>query len=179
MRYFVLCFISLFSFALAQPTCVQLIKAWEDATATAVSYQDTVSVTQGEREVFYQEGFSSRSGEDWDRTVNVERSALPFDMPGGPGENDREEEDEGPEAFCEGATVEPQGEAWLIRPADDPKSPIQNSTLLFETSDERLVPTLIKGDFDLKFLLVPFKGSFSTAFHDWRFSLEYTDPRDR
>ena len=174
--------ISLFlciSFSYAQPTCVELIEAWEDATATAFAYEDVVSVTQGDKEVFYQEGFSTRNGEEWNRTVNVERSSLPFDLPGGPGENERDEDEEGAEEFCEGASVEAQGENWLVRPVEDDDSPIQDSTLLFEPYEDSFIPTLIEGRFDLKILLIPLRGNFSTVFKNWRFDLNYVSPRDR
>ena len=171
-----LSFIAIFTLSQAQPTCVQLIEAWEDATATALSYEDVVNVTQGGREVFYQEGFSTRSGEEWTRNVSVERSSLPFDMPSGTGEDD---DDEGAEGFCEGASVEAQGENWLVRPLEDDDSPIQDSTLLFEPYQDSFVPTLIEGRFDLKILLIPLRGNFSTVFKNWRFDLNYTSPQDR
>ena len=71
------------------------------------------------------------------RNVSVERSSLPFDMPQWvPGEDD---DDEGAESFCEGASVEAQGENWLVRPLEDDDSPIQDSTLLFEPYQDSFV----------------------------------------
>lgn len=166
------------STAWAQPSCVSLIKAWENATETALSYSDEVKVTQGGRELFYQLGQHSRDDAgELVREVLEERSALPFPVPGRP--EDNEEDDDSPEEFCEGTTLSAEGDTWVIRAEGEEDSPVKDSSIVFEPYRDTFVPTLLQGRFEITILRIPLSGVFTTSFSDWEFPLSYVDPRDR
>jgi len=153
------------------PSCIALVHAWEDATADAQTYKSVINVVRANgNELMYQEADHYRNSEDseWIREVTLERSFLPFPMGGRP-ESDDDEEDGGAEPFCEGATVEAQGNSWLVRLASDEDSPMTNSTMLYEPQGDRFVITDMSGDFDVKILAFKLKGTFMSSFGDWVF----------
>jgi len=153
------------------PSCIALVHAWEDATADAQTYKSVVNVVRANgNELMYQEADHYRNPEDseWIREVTTERSFLPFPMGGRP-ESEEGEEDGGAAPFCEGATVEAQGNSWLVRLAFDEDSPMTNSTMLYEPLGNRYVITDMSGDFDVRVLAFKLKGTFMTSFGDWVF----------
>jgi hypothetical protein len=178
--FFLVIALSVLSFALAQPSCVDLIHAWEDATATALSYKDSIAVLQGERELFFQAGEHSRGPEGEKlREIVEERSALPFSIPRQPQRT--EESDESAEDFCVGTSVSPQGNNWLIEFEDrqEDRGSLTDSSMVFAPYRDTFVPILMSGRFELKLFFIPVKGSFATEFSDWEFPLSYLDPRER
>ncbi len=153
------------------PSCVALVHAWEDATNDAQTYTSVINVVRANgNELMYQEAEHYRSSEDgeWIREVTTERSFLPFPMGGRP-ESEDGEDDGGAEPFCEGATVEAQGNGWLVRLGFDEDSPMTNSTMLYEPQGDRYVITDMSGDFDVKILAFKLKGTFMSSFGDWNF----------
>lgn len=153
------------------PTCVALVHAWEDATADAQTYKSVVNVVRANgNELMYQEADHYRNPEDgeWIREVTEERSFLPFPMGSGRPEGD-EEEDGGAEEFCEGATVEAQGNSWLVRLANREDVPMTDSTMLYEPQGDRYIISDMSGDFDVRVLAFKLKGTFMTSFGNWVF----------
>ncbi len=153
------------------PSCTALVHAWEDATADAQTYKSVINVVRANgNELMYQEAdhFKNPDDGEWIREVTFERSFLPFPMGGRPESEDGEEDSA--EEFCEGASVEAQGNRWLVRLALDEDSPMTNSTMLYEPQGDRYVITDMSGDFDVKILAFKFKGTFMSSFGDWVFA---------
>ena len=153
------------------PSCVALVHAWEDATSDAQTYTSVINVVRANgNELMYQEADHYRNSADgeWIREVTNERSFLPFPMGGRP-EGEEGEEDGGAEEFCIDATVEAQGNSWLVRLADREDFPMTNSTMLYEPQGDRYVITDMSGDFDVRILAFKLKGTFISTFGDWNF----------
>lgn len=167
-RFGLVCSLLSAAIALAQPSCEILIEAWGEATEQASSYTDIISVTRKNNgnELFYQEGKHYRKGGDLIREVTTQRSALPFPIPA---RENRDEEDGGAEAFCNGATVSPlENGDWFVNIADN-DSGLNNWRLTFSTVQNRFVPVLVEGDFNVNVLIFSLNGSFRTQFKDWIF----------
>ena len=165
--------------ASAQPSCEVLLQSFTETLETAHSYSSTTSVLQGEKEVYYLVTDNRRDDAgEWQMEKLEERSALPFgDMGGGFG--DDEEEDETTEETCEGATVEKVGDDWLLELPQEEGSPVKEWTMTFTPYRDTFLPGTMQGRFDVRILLIPFRGTFTTSFSDWAFDLNYTSPRER
>lgn len=172
MRFLPALYLLLFaSWSLAQPSCELLLSSFQTAIDTATAYNDEVIVLQGAREMFYQSGSSVRDRNgDWVREVLVERSALPFDMADGfSGDRNDEDEDESLEQSCEGASISEYETGWLLTLPSEPDSPVKAWSMTFNEDAGSYLPDTMQGRFEVKILLIPFGGTFSTSFSRWQF----------
>lgn len=177
MRLILFGFILLAGWSSAQPSCEVLLDSFTETLETAVSYSSTTSVLQGEKEVYYLLTDNRRDeAGGWQMEKLEERSALPFgDMGGGFGGDN---EDESVEETCEGATVEKIGQDWQLElPQED--SPVKEWNMTFRPYRDTFLPGTMQGKFDVRILLIPFRGTFTTSFDDWAFDLSYTSPGER
>jgi len=180
MRFILFSLTLLTSWTLAQPSCEVLLDSFTEALETARSYSSTTTVFQGEKEVYYlvTDNRRDEAGE-WQMEKLEERSALPFgDMGDGFGGDDDEDEETTEEA-CEGATVEQIGDDWLLELPQEEDSPVEEWTMTFTPYRDPFLPGTMQGRFDVRILLIPFRGTFTTSFEDWAFDLNYTSPGER
>ena len=179
MRLCFFCFLLFVSLSNAQPSCAELLESFTETLETAHSYSSTTSVLQGEKEVYYLVTDNRRDDAgEWQMEKLEERSALPFGNVGGGGFGD-DEEDETTEETCEGATVEKRGNEWLLELPQEEDSPVKEWTMTFTPYRDTFLPGTMQGRFDVRILLIPFRGTFTTSFNNWAFDLSYTSPRER
>lgn len=164
----------------AQPSCETLLESFTETLETAQSYSSTTTVLQGDKEVYYLVAANVRdTAGEWQMETLEERSALPFGDMGGGGFGDDDEEDETTEETCEGARVEKLGNDWLLELPQEEGSPVKEWTMTFTPYRDTFLPGTMQGRFDVRILLIPFRGTFTTSFENWAFDLSYTSPRER
>jgi hypothetical protein len=164
MKYFVLLLVA-FTVSFAQETCETLVAAIEGSFDNASQLIMTTNIMQGNREFVYSKLklYKDRNGEWQSEMLEQRGQQRPEDSEG---------RDDGAEPSfefnCEGHELLQSDSGYtLTLQEQNPDIPVDAWVVTYGYVGMILVPLNVSGNFEARILLIPFRGSFNTAFSDW------------
>ena len=165
MKAFILTTLLLLPLGYAQETCESLTSSIEQVFDIANGVIMTTNIMQGKREFAFSKIrlYKDTSGQ-WQSEMLEQRG---IQRP-----EDSESNGDGAEptfAFnCEGHELSQENKTWnLLLQEKNPDIPVKAWKVAFGKNFDTLVPLSVSGEFEARILLIPFRGSFNTAFSDW------------
>jgi hypothetical protein len=163
MKYFA--FILVLASSYAQETCETLVANIEESFDKASQLIMTTNIMQGNREFAYSKLklYKDRNGEWQSEMLEQRGMQRPEDSQG------RDDGAEPSFAFnCQGHEIVQDNSGYtLTLQEQNPDIPVDAWVVTYGYTGDVLVPLSVSGNFETRILLIPFRGSFNTAFSDW------------